>query len=112
MQPAAPTVLVGSGTTPQGSHPAKLQVRLDSGHVLPYWVIATDYSSWALMCTTSASLGDGHPAQVLTLLTRSWGVDRLDIGDRLNELAARDLPWKEIVFAPSVSCAAAAAATA
>ena len=42
-----------------------LQVHLDSGHVLPYHVVATDYASWALMCTTSASLGGQKPAQVL-----------------------------------------------
>lgn len=40
------------------------QVQLDSGHVLPYHVVATDYDSWALMCTTSASLGGQKPAQV------------------------------------------------
>jgi hypothetical protein len=41
------------------------QVHLDSGHVLPYHVVATDYASWALICTTSASLGGQRPAQVL-----------------------------------------------
>ena len=34
-----------------------LQVHPESGHVLPYHVVATDYTSWALMYTTSASLG-------------------------------------------------------
>jgi hypothetical protein len=27
-------------------------------------VVSTDYTSWALMCTTSASLGGQKPAQV------------------------------------------------
>jgi len=44
---------------------------------------------------------------VLALLSRSWAHDPLDIGDRLNELAERGLPWKEAVFAPSAACAAA-----
>lgn len=47
--------------------------------------------------------------QVLALLSRTWVHDRLDVGDRLNELADRDLPWKEAVFAPAAACAAAAA---
>lgn len=32
--------------------------------MLPYHVVSTDYTSWALMCTTSASLGGQKPAQV------------------------------------------------
>ncbi len=28
------------------------------------WVVSTDYSNWALVCTTSVSLGGGQPAQV------------------------------------------------
>ena len=37
----------------------------DSGVVLlQLWLVSTDYSSWALVCTTSVSLGGGVPAQV------------------------------------------------
>lgn len=43
--------------------------------------------------------------QVLALLSRTWLHDRLDVGDRLNELADRNLPWKDVVFAPSAACA-------
>jgi hypothetical protein len=100
-----PTVVKGKGSVPLRASPARLQVHLDSGHVLPYHVVATDYTSWALMCTTSASLGGQRPAQVLSLLSRTWLHDRLDVGDRLNELADRNLPWKDVVFAPSAACA-------
>ena len=35
------------------------------------WVVSTDYSNWALVCTTSVSLGGGQPAQVCRRLQTS-----------------------------------------
>lgn len=114
--------VLGAGRTPDAAQAARMQVRLDTGHVLPVslgllqiacsnhqvslcvgvlctgvllmacclrmslvciwlrdvckrvfsgiltapqlWVVSTDYSNWALVCTTSVSLGGGQPAQV------------------------------------------------
>ena len=116
------SVVLGAGRTPDTAQAARMQVRLDTGHVLPVslgliyracsnrhlslcvgslyadmrlmascpstssvrfwlrdagkilyslfvtvpqlWVVSTDYSNWALVCTTSVSLGGGQPAQV------------------------------------------------
>ena len=44
--------------------------------------------------------------QVLTLLSRSWKVDRLDVGDRLNDLAGlHGANWRDVSFADMQRCA-------
>lgn len=35
--------------------------------LLQLWLVSTDYDNWALVCTTSVSLGEGHPVQVRTV---------------------------------------------
>ena len=45
--------------------------------------------------------------QVMTLLSRSWAVDRLDVGDRLNDLASIDLSWRDVSFADMKRCSEA-----
>ncbi len=43
--------------------------------------------------------------QVLTLLSRSWTVDRLDVGDRLNDLAGlHGANWRDVSFADLQRC--------
>lgn len=94
----------GVGRTPNISEAAKMQVQLETGHVLPLWLVSTDYDNWALVCTTSVSLGEGRPVQVMTLLSRTWAIDRLDVGDRLNDLAGLDLQWRDVSFADMKRC--------
>lgn len=75
------------------------QVQLDSGHVLPYHVVATDYDSWALMCTTSASLGGQKPAQVcLVRLHSALGLAHLQLRRQQGDgRPAMNLPFSVLV---------------
>jgi hypothetical protein len=51
------TLQTGRGHTPDPAAPAKLQVHLIGGAVLPLWVFDTDYSSWAIVYSCALQLG-------------------------------------------------------
>jgi hypothetical protein len=103
-----PEVLVqqGYGLAALPGKSAKLQIKMDDGIVLPLWVIDTDYISWAVLYSCAMQLGSVASDQVFFVMSRTHSLDPMDVGDRLNQLSALGLPWKNVAFAPVYHCSA------